>query len=143
MITYTYEPLIGITSQSDINNRITTYEYDGLGRLSLIRDQDGNIIKKYQYAYQSVNPGGSTACSTSNCTGVDEKCVNGFCEKAKRINTSTVLVKSGTNAGKWKCSFYYQWSDASTSPANALPDDNSVPARKAEYNLFPCDIIQP
>jgi len=51
MTTYTYEPLIGISSQTDVNNRTTYYEYDGMGRLSLIRDEDGNIVKKYCYNY--------------------------------------------------------------------------------------------
>ena len=57
MISYTYEPLIGITSQCDINNRVTYYEYDGLGRVILIRDQDRNILKKicYNYAGQPEN----------------------------------------------------------------------------------------
>lgn len=51
MTTYTYDPLIGVTSQSDINNTITYYEYDGFGRLALIRDLNRNIIKKYNYTY--------------------------------------------------------------------------------------------
>jgi hypothetical protein len=53
MTTYTYDPLIGTTSQCDINNRITYYEYDGLGRLRLIKDQDGNIIKTLEYHYKN------------------------------------------------------------------------------------------
>ena len=57
MTTYTYEPLIGLTSQCDINNKITYYDYDGLGRLKLIKDQGRNILKKicYNYAGQLVN----------------------------------------------------------------------------------------
>lgn len=51
MTTYTYTPLIGMTSRCDINNDITYYEYDGLGRLAFIRDQDNNIMKKYGYNY--------------------------------------------------------------------------------------------
>ncbi|HTE33500.1 MAG TPA: DUF5977 domain-containing protein, partial [Chryseolinea sp.] len=51
MTTYTYEPMIGMTSQSDANNRVVFYEYDAMGRLMLIRDQDRNIIKKYCYNY--------------------------------------------------------------------------------------------
>ncbi|HRN56082.1 MAG TPA: hypothetical protein PLL71_06505, partial [Agriterribacter sp.] len=51
MTTYTYDPLIGMTSRCDANNRITYYEYDGLGRLSLVRDQDKNILRRICYNY--------------------------------------------------------------------------------------------
>ena len=51
MATYTYKPFIGVTSKSDDNNNVQYYEYDFMGRLSLIRDQDGNILKKYCYNY--------------------------------------------------------------------------------------------
>ncbi len=49
--TYTYIPLIGITSQCDLNNKITYYEYDASNRLKLVRDFDKNIIKKICYNY--------------------------------------------------------------------------------------------
>lgn len=52
MTTYTYAPLVGATTQCDVANRITYYFYDGLGRLSYVKDQDGNIIKTYQYHYK-------------------------------------------------------------------------------------------
>jgi YD repeat-containing protein len=58
--TYTYKPLIGSTSVTDPNNRTSLYDYDGFGRLELIRDQDNNIVKKYCYNY---------AGQTENCTG--------------------------------------------------------------------------
>ncbi|MRG44179.1 hypothetical protein GFS24_03590 [Chitinophaga sp. SYP-B3965] len=52
MTTYTYEPLIGITSQCNLNNQVTYYEYDGLVRLKVVRDQNGKILKQYDYQYQ-------------------------------------------------------------------------------------------
>ncbi len=51
MTTYTYEPLIGMTSQCDASNRITYYEYDGFGRLALVKDQSKNVLKKLCYNY--------------------------------------------------------------------------------------------
>jgi hypothetical protein len=52
MTTYTYEPLIGVTSQSDINGNILYYEYDSLGRLKYIRDMDKNVVKVMEYQYK-------------------------------------------------------------------------------------------
>jgi len=49
--TYTYSPLIGVTSETDPNGRTTYYEYDPFSRLSVIRDQDHNVVKKYCYSY--------------------------------------------------------------------------------------------
>jgi YD repeat-containing protein len=62
MTTATYDPLIGMISQTDIANRVTYYEYDGLQRLKRVRDQDNNILKSFEYQYQI--PGGCGAgCS--------------------------------------------------------------------------------
>ncbi|HEX4876745.1 MAG TPA: hypothetical protein VFV31_08750, partial [Chitinophagaceae bacterium] len=59
MTTYTYEPLSGMTSMCDLNNRIFYYEYDQYGRLILIRDQNRHILKKICYNFWG---------QTENCT---------------------------------------------------------------------------
>jgi hypothetical protein len=51
MTTYTYRPLVGITSQCDLDNRVTYFEYDVFGRLARTRDMDKNIMKQYDYQY--------------------------------------------------------------------------------------------
>jgi hypothetical protein len=52
MTTYTYQPLVGMTTQCDVDNRVSYYYYDALGRLRYLKDQNGNITKTYQYHYQ-------------------------------------------------------------------------------------------
>ena len=52
MTTYTYDPVLGKTAECDINNRIAYYEYDSYGRLHIIRDEQSNIIKLYEYNYK-------------------------------------------------------------------------------------------
>ena len=54
MNSYTYEPLTGVSSVSDPNNRIMFYEYDELQRPILVRDQERNIAKKFSYNYFGV-----------------------------------------------------------------------------------------
>jgi YD repeat-containing protein len=49
--TYTYKPLIGITSKEDTNGRTLHYEYDGFGRLKFIRDHNYNIMRRIDYNY--------------------------------------------------------------------------------------------
>lgn len=46
MQTYNYTPLLGISSVADAQGHLTYYEYDKLGRPTLVRDQQGNIISK-------------------------------------------------------------------------------------------------
>jgi hypothetical protein len=50
MITYTYEPNVGVTSTCDANNTIIYTEYDNLNRAKLIRDVDKNILKRFDYS---------------------------------------------------------------------------------------------
>ncbi len=52
MITYTYDPLTGLTSMTDANQNTTFYEYDDLGRLRYVRDDDRNVVKAHSYHYR-------------------------------------------------------------------------------------------
>nr|WP_121273809.1 hypothetical protein [Pedobacter schmidteae] len=49
---YLYVPQVGIVSFTDPKGLISYYEYDGFQRLKHVKDQDGNIIKSYDYHYK-------------------------------------------------------------------------------------------
>ena len=49
--TYSYKPLVGITMQTDPSGVTTYYYYDSFGRLSTVKNDDGKLLKKYDYHY--------------------------------------------------------------------------------------------
>ncbi len=50
--TYTYTPLIGITSITDPKGETVTYQYDTLNRLQFVKDTDGNLVSEHRYMYK-------------------------------------------------------------------------------------------
>ena len=50
--TYTYNPLIGVTSITDPKGYTIYYEYDTFNRLEHVKDADGNILSKNEYNYK-------------------------------------------------------------------------------------------
>lgn len=70
MSTYTYNPLMGITSTSDANNKITYYQYDNLYRLKNIKDQNRNITKNlfYNFGLLPSSPLSLVSFKASNAT---------------------------------------------------------------------------
>lgn len=51
--TFTYDPMIGVTSITDPKGLTTTYEYDDFNRLKHIKDHNGDILEKYEYNYRN------------------------------------------------------------------------------------------
>jgi YD repeat-containing protein len=49
--TYTYDPLIGMTSVTDPNGKTSYYDYDNFGRLKVVKDDEGKLLQTYEYHY--------------------------------------------------------------------------------------------
>jgi len=60
--TYTYNPLVGVTSITDAKGISAYYEYDSQGRLRFVKDKDQNVLQKYCYNYK----GQQIDCSDNN-----------------------------------------------------------------------------
>lgn len=52
MSTYTYDPLVGMTSQTDAAGITTYFQYDAYGRLMEVRDDKRNVLKQVKYHYK-------------------------------------------------------------------------------------------
>ena len=51
--TYTYDPLVGLTSITDPRGKTVFYEYDDFNRLQFIKNSENKILKEYQYNYKN------------------------------------------------------------------------------------------
>lgn len=53
MNTFTYQPLFGVIATCDQNGQFIYYQYDDFGRLKVVKDRDGRILKQYDYQFQT------------------------------------------------------------------------------------------
>lgn len=51
--TYTYTPLLGMKTINAPNGEVTSFEYDGFGRLTKTLDNDRNTTEEYDYHYKN------------------------------------------------------------------------------------------
>jgi YD repeat-containing protein len=95
MTSYTYKPLTGIISAADANSRITSYDYDGMGRLTLVRDQNKNILKKYCYnLFGQAEDCGQGSIYTN--TSIDEDFLSQNCPTGANAIPYHVFIPQGT-----------------------------------------------
>lgn len=56
MSTETYDPMIGVVSSVSPSNQVAFFQYDGLNRLTAIKNTDGDIVKTFKYNYGLGDP---------------------------------------------------------------------------------------
>lgn len=84
-MSYDYFPLIGLSSETDINGYTSTYQYDAFTRLNSIKDPQNYLLKdlNYHYANQTALSGlGVTPTNTLNYI---------LSRTAREAQTSTIL----------------------------------------------------
>ncbi|MBB6502757.1 DUF5977 domain-containing protein [Pedobacter cryoconitis] len=53
---FSYKPSVGMSSETDIKDKTTFYDYDEFGRLRYVKDQNNYIIKAINYNYSNQKP---------------------------------------------------------------------------------------
>lgn len=105
--TYAYQPGIGIINQTEPNGISSSYEYDNLGRLSVIRDNDGKIVKRYCYNY---------AGQIEDCSIV----INNWSSKRFLFTADKNVFCSRNNAAVQNILAYYQTEDDADSEDSSI-----------------------
>ncbi|MCW3109997.1 MAG: repeat protein [Segetibacter sp.] len=118
LTSYTYDPLVGITSESDINNRVTFFEYDNISRLLHVRDNDNHLLKKYDYVYNAVLPNAPSWTTTGNTRCKPCPQSSAYVINIKQIEVKDTNPLSATYGQS-------QWRDngISTECSNTLPEN--------------------
>lgn len=75
MTTYTFDPLVGMTSSTDHNNSTKYYEYDSFNRLEYVEDFSKKIIKQYKYNYTNNEGSFGAIISSSNFCKYSEQTI--------------------------------------------------------------------
>lgn len=116
---YRYRPGVGLTEAVAPNLSTTTYQYNGYGKLTEIRDNGGHLIEQYDYKIVTVEPlSASLVCDAS-------------CYKNNELKAS---VKCNGGSGVYS----YNWAivKANGDTVNVLDNDTTITISPMVLNLL-------
>ena len=137
--TYTYKPLVGMTSMTDPRGLKTSYYYDNFNRLFLVRDNQGNLISQNNYGYQNMygsSSGGYSAGKITTGTAYSFG-ANG----TATINTSNIATEVG-GSGNYSYNWYLKRPNGSviSSTLNSALNSFSFICSDAGALTIQCDV---
>lgn len=145
MTSYTFEPVIGMTSQCDAGNNIIYFEYDGLQRLLRVRDAEGNILKQYDYQYQTYGTNtpvwqatGNTRCKP--CPGNNNYITNIKQQEEADVNPISNSGTRWTDIGtSTDCVIQPDWQNTSTAMrCRTVNGINNGEREQEQADINPC-----
>jgi len=114
--TYTYEPVIGVSTITDPTKNKIFYKYDNFQRLQYILDKDQNIIKEYKYSYKNYDePEDETETTTDPLSvgGIEVIMDNSSFETIVQYSGSTYGVTGGSGVYTYNWSYKINYGDPS------------------------------
>jgi hypothetical protein len=92
METFTYQPMIGLSSSTDSKGKSTYYSYDNLQNLLQINNSDGDILKQYTYHYAGYYSGMTPFTNVA----MSQSFSSNICQAGMGASPVTYSVSAGT-----------------------------------------------
>ncbi len=126
--TYTYDPLIGVTSITDPKGETIYYKYDDFNRLQYVLDQDDYVAQQMRYNYEGQ---GSDVLSGVTIT----RSTSGTITPNQEVTFTAGTTGSGTNMlYTWSVNGVEEQCDTATSFSTSFPSEGSYRVSVLAYD---------